>query len=299
MLMKIGFVIPVIKEFDMEAAYKNIEKACLDCKADFEIIFALNTNLNTTFTKIRSAYVENQKVSAFMADRKVEQHQLITIAMEYCEGFDATIIYTAKEDFNVDVIKAFITSWQAGNKIVYLKKLYTGFNKFLQTVSRGLYDFGTKLIGIYKDLHTENDIQLLDKDVVLTINKIPEKNRQLRTLDSFIGYPYDVVHIQINKPSNTHKEYNQKPKKFYTNIAFAYSFLFLSIVSFFVAFIGMVAHSHFGGLVYFLLWFAVFAFFFSFVIHFTRAKLITRVGMPQNRDEILELNEKIEKYNIW
>jgi uncharacterized membrane protein (DUF106 family) len=61
----------------------------------------------------------------------------------------------------------------------------------------------------------------------------------------------------------------------------------------------MMAHSHFGGLVYFLLWFAVFAFFFSFVIHFTRARLIDRVGIQQNREEIQEINEKVEKYNIW
>lgn len=297
--MKIGFVIPVIKEFDMEAAYKNIEKACLDCKAEFDIIFALNTNLNTTFTKIRSTYVENQKVSAFMVDRKVEQHQLITIAMEYCEGFDATIIYTAKEDFNVDVIKAFITSWQAGNKIVYLKKVYTGFNKFLQSVSRFFYNVGTKVVGVYKDLHTENDIQLLDKDVVLTINKLPEKNRQLRTLDSFIGYPYDIIHIQINKPSNANKEYNEKPKKFYTNISLAYGFLGLSFISMLVGFIGLVADSGFGFIAHFMLLFGMFAFFFAFVIHFTKAMLITRVGLPQDKAEIEELNQKIEKYNIW
>ena len=297
--MKIGFIVPVIKEFDMESAYKNIEKACLDCKTDFEIIFALNTNLNTTFTKIRSTYVENQKVGAFMVDRKVEQHQLITIAMEYCENFDATVIYTAKEDFNVDVIKAFITSWQAGNKIVYLKKVYTGFSKFIQSVGRFFYNVGTRLMGVYNDLHTENDIQLLDKDVILTINKLPEKNRQLRTLDSFIGYPYDIIHMQINKPSNSQKEYNEKPKKFYVNIALAYGFLALSIISMLVGFIALVADAGFGFITHFILFITVIGFFFSFIVHFTKAMLITRVGLSQDRIEIEELNQKIEKYNIW
>lgn len=297
--MKIGFVIPVIKEFDMETAYKNIEKACLDCKAEYEIIFALNTNLNTTFTKIRSTFVENQKVSAFMVDRKVEQHQLITIAMEYCEGFDATIIYTAKEDFNVEVIKAFITSWQAGNKIVYLRKIYTGFSQFMQSVGRAFYNIGTKLVGVYKDLHTENDVQLLDRDVVLTINKLPEKNRQLRTLDSFIGYPYDIIHIQINKPNSNTKEYNEKPKKYYTNIALAYAFLAISFIALVVDFVAIVSSAHFGLLAHFLLWVGVFAAFFAFIIYFTKATLITRVGIQQNKEELADLTEKIEKYNIW
>ena len=297
--MKIGFVVPVIKEFDIDLAYNNIEKACLDCKAEFEIIFALNTNLNTTFTNIRSKFVENSKVSAFMVDKKVEQHQLITIAMEYCEGFDATVIYTAKEDFNVEVIKAFITSWQAGNKIVYLKKIYTGFNKFMQSVGRAFYNIGTKVVGVYKDMHTENDIQLLDRDVILTINKLPEKNRQLRTLDSFIGYPYDIIHMQINKPSGKSKEYDEKPKKFYTNISLAYVFLALSCLSLITDFVLIIANVKAGLLGHFLLWFAVFAFLYAFIIYFTKAKLVTRVGVPQDREEIKSLTEKIEKYNIW
>ena len=37
--------------------------------------------------------------------------------MEKCEDYDATIIYAGKEEINVDVVKAFITSHQAGNKI--------------------------------------------------------------------------------------------------------------------------------------------------------------------------------------
>lgn len=296
--MKIGFIVPVIKEFDMELAYKNIEKACFDCKAEFEIIFALNTNLNTTFTNIRNTYKENSLVSAFMVDKKVEQHQLITLAMNYCEDYDATIIYTAKEDFNVEVIKAFITSWQAGNQIVYLKKIYTGFNKFLQTVGRAFYNIGTKVVGVYKDLHTENDIQLLDRDVVLTINKLPEKNRQLRTLDSFIGYPYDIIHMQINKPSENEKEYNEKPKKYYTNVALAYTFLGLSLACFITELISIPQSVFYPLIIHFLLWFGIFAFFFAFVVFYTKAKLITRVGISIERSEIDELNKSLEKYNI-
>lgn len=297
--MKIGFIVPVIKEFDMQAAFKNIEKACLDCKADFEIIFALNTNLNTTFTKIRTEFNDEKRISAFMVDKKVEQHQLITISMKYCEDYDATIIYTAKEDLNVEVIKAFITSWQAGNKIVYLRKVYTGFSKFIQSIGMAFYNLGTKCVGIYKDLHTENDIQLLDKDVVLTVNKLPEKNRQLRTLDSFIGYSFDVIHLQINKqPTSNTKEYNEKPKKYYTNICLAYMFLALSVISLVADIVGLFGGFNYGLIVHFLLWFGVVAFFYGFIIFFTRSTLVMRVGVPLKRSEIDELNSKIEKYNI-
>ena len=105
--------------------------------------------------------------------------------------------------------------------------------------------------------------------------------------------------MQINKPSGKSKEYDEKPKKFYTNISLAYVFLALSCLSLITDFVLIIANVKAGLLGHFLLWFAVFAFLYAFIIYFTKAKLVTRVGVPQDREEIKSLTEKIEKYNIW
>ena len=108
---------------------ETVKKIDEGCDIDYDIYFAINGKLNSFFTKVRTTFLENSKIKAFMVDRPVNEHKLITLGMEMTGEYDATIIYSAKEEPNVDVIKAFISSWKAGNKIVYLRKEYSGFKK--------------------------------------------------------------------------------------------------------------------------------------------------------------------------
>ena len=123
--MKLGFVIPIMAETDVEKTVLTISKVCSEIKASYEVVFAINNKCNSTFTKIRDVFIENNKIKAFKVDQQVDEHKLITLAMKHCEKYDATIIYSAKEEVNPDVVKAFVNSWQAGNQIVYLKKVYS------------------------------------------------------------------------------------------------------------------------------------------------------------------------------
>ena len=122
--MKIAFLIPVLEDIDISRTYDIIKEACDG--TEFEIIFAINGKLNRLFTNLRNTFIDKAEVRAFMIDRPEDEHKLITMGMTYCNDYDATIIYSAKEEPNLDVIRAFITSWKAGNKIVYLKKEYSG-----------------------------------------------------------------------------------------------------------------------------------------------------------------------------
>ena len=210
--MKLGFIIPLLDEYDIEKNFNTIAKSCEDCGVEFDVIFALNSKLNAVFTKIRNTYVEDKRVKAFMVDRPVDHHRLITLSMEECEDYDATVIYSGKEDVNGDVIKAFITSYEAGNKIVYLKKVYRGFKKLLVGFKSIFYKIGIKFLGVFKDLDAENDIQLLDSDVVKTINQLPGKNRQLRTLDSLLYYTTDIIHLEVDSKEVINQNYTVKDK---------------------------------------------------------------------------------------
>ena len=177
--MKVVFLLPVMHEFDFKSQYETISKTCKELKTEFNVIYVLNGNMQKMFADIRNAFIENDSVRAIKMMSDVNEHKLITVGMRYCESFGATIIYSAKEEVNPNVIKAFIASWKAGNKIVYLKKARTGFKKFFQKIGLFFYEMGIKLIKVYRDFCAETDIQLLDLEVVKTINQLPEKNRQL------------------------------------------------------------------------------------------------------------------------
>lgn len=296
--MKIGFIVPLLDEYDIEKGYTTIAKACKESKVDFDVIFALNSKLSATFTKIRNVYVENKAVKAFMVDRPVDQHKLITLAMEKCEDYDATIIYSGKEEVNVDVIKAFITSYEAGNKIVYLKKVYRGFKKLATAIKGVFYRLGIMLLGVFKDINAETDIQLLDADVVKTINQLPGKNRQLRTLDSLLYYTTDIIHLEVDSKEVINPNYNPKDKTYMKNAVVAYTSLGVGLVSAILSVVAIAVKWNWFYLVHIILWLLFLIGVVLALVFNTRKTLTHRAGKNVEPSELVSLKDKIEYYNI-
>lgn len=296
--MKIGFIIPVLEEYDIEFANKAIDKVCKNNGVNYEIVFALSGDLHNLFQKIRTTFVENAKVKAFMANRKVNEHTLITLAMLESEKYDCVIVYSGKEDINEDVIGAFIASYQAGNKMVYLRKVYTGFSKFLQSIKKAFYRLGLITLGIFDDICAENDIQLLDKDVVITINQLPNKNQLLRTLDSLVYAPVDIIHLQVDPNEFVNPLYEEPEQGNVKNAVVTYSTLGVSVALLITSIILMSANAGVHFLIHLLFWGLGLVAFFLFVVFATKQTLHKRVGTETKKSELDTLKEKSEYYNF-
>jgi len=293
--MKIAFIVPVLDEINLQRTVKRIFDAC-DTNCD--ILFAINGKLNSLFTQVRTNYIEEARVKAFMVDRPVNEHKLITLGMEMTEDYDATIIYSGKEEPNIDVIKAFIASWKAGNKIVYLKKQYSGFKKLWVNLKRGFYKLGISALKIFKDRCAETDIQLLDQDVVKTINQLPHKNRQLRVLDSFVGYPIDVIQLELDSKMKENKNYDEKIKAYKVCGAVAISSLLFALIAITLGVVGIVMKWQISAVIYILL-FALGVFGIAIAFAFaTKKTLHFRVGQVFDTHELNDLRNKLEKYNL-
>ncbi len=293
--MKLAFIIPVLEEIELENTVNKIDEGC---DVDYDIYFAINGKLNSFFTKVRTTYLDNSRIKAFMVDRPVNEHKLITLGMEMTGDYDATIIYSAKEEPNVDVIKAFLSSWKAGNKLVYLKKEYSGLKKLWVKMKRFFYSMGIKMLGISPDYLAETDIQLLDQDVVKTINQLPLKNRQLRVLDSFVGYSVDIIQIEIDNKMKENKIYSEKIKAQKVCGIVALTSLLIAIACLAVGFVA-IGLSWAMNIVVYILLFTVGAFGIILAyIYATKRTLHSRVGLATELPELNDLRNKLEKYNI-
>lgn len=296
--MKIGFIIPILEEYDLDVAVKNIERACADSGTDYDIIFALNARMDVMFTRIRNLFSENAKVKAFMTDRFVSEHKLITFAMKSCEDYGAVVIYSGKEETNVDVIKAFIASHQAGNKIVYLKKVYRGFANIWQNFKNLIYRLGVFVLGVFKDIVAENDIQLLDSDVVKTINQLPTRNQLLRTLDSLIYYNTDIVHLQVDPNEYINPIYTEKIKSYYTNASASYIFLVMALLSATASILLLSLQINIHYLFHLGMWSMFAISFFTYIVLNAKKRLSLRVGKEFDPNELKSIEQKIEYYNF-
>lgn len=296
--MKIGFVVPILNECDIQQRFNAIDSACKGFGCEYEVVFAFNSKLNAQFSRVRTKYIENKNVCAFKVNTPVNEHKLIALALKNCEKYDATIVYSGKETINEEVIKTFLYSWKAGNKIVYLKKVYGHPKKLWVKFKHWLYSVGMKVLGLFKDFGAETDIQLLDNDVVKTINQVPAKSRQLRVLDSFIGYNYDIIKMEVDSKTKDSKLYAERTK------SVKRSTLFMGICAFlFVAFLTLGILSVVGVLKVSIIWqilwwFCVVCSSMLWLIFYTRRQLGLRVGDNIDVKELRSLESTIEKYNF-
>ncbi len=293
--MKVAFIIPVLDEIDLQKTTKYINESC---ELDHDIIFAINGKMNSFFTQVRTTFLSDASVKAFMLDRPVNEHKLITIGMEMTEDYDATIIYSGKEEPNKDVVRAFISSWQAGNKIVYLRKEYSGIKKLGVKIKRAFYKLGIKWLHIFKDRCAETDIQLLDQDVVKTINQLPHKNRRLRVLDSFVGYQTDIIQLEIDSKMKENKSYDEVTTKVKTYGIMSILSILIALACIIVGVIGIAMTWPISVVIYIVLFtLGVFGIIMSFVLSTLRT-LNFRVGQIIDTAELKDLRNKLEKYNI-
>lgn len=294
--MKLGFIIPALTNVNLDKIYEDINEVCLNNEIDFEVIFAMNINSQSSFTNVRRTFLENEKVRAIKVDQKVTQHELITVAMHHCEKYSAVVIYSAKEPINKTVLASMITSWKNGNKIVFVKKQETGFKSFVKATSQVIYNWGLKIIKVFEDRGAETDIQLLDQEVVATLNQLPTQNRQLRVLDSFVGYATDVVKTQSTTPKNP--DYYTKPKGHTYNFAVALGLFGLGFLSLLLAILAATLRWQIGLTFHVLFWgLAIVLLTLSFVFN-TRKKLHCRIGHRLDSSDIKNMIEKAEKYNL-
>ena len=299
--MKVVFLLPVMHEFDFKSQYDTIAKTCKELKTDFDVIYILNGNMQKMFADIRNAFIEVDSVKAIKMMSDVNEHKLITVGMRYCDNYSATIIYSAKEEINSNVIKAFVNSWKSGNKIVYLKKTRTGFKKIFQKIGLFFYNLGIKVLKVYKDFSGETDIQLLDLEVVKTINQLPEKNRQLRILDSFVGFRLDVISVVDNKPnknSEITKKYNDISKNYKYSLSFCIMTLVVFVITLAFQIVALACGLSLGLIGEILLLAIIFSSAFISLVFVTKTKLSYRIGDYVQTQEINNLDDKAEKYNL-
>ena len=157
---------------------------------------------------------------------------------------------------------------------------------------------GIKALHIFKDRCAETDIQLLDQDVVKTINQLPHKNRRLRVLDSFVGYQTDIIQLEIDSKMKENKSYDEISTKVKTYGIMSIVSTLLAIACIVVGILGIALSWKMSVVIYIALFtIGIFGLIMAFVLSTLRT-LNFRVGQIIDVTELKDLRNKLEKYNI-
>ena len=189
-MKKISLVIPMY--YEEEVAYKCYERVSnvlknINYKYDYEIIFINDGSKDKTLEILEKIAEEDKKVKIISFSRNFGHQAAVTAGLKEVNG-DAIIIIDADLQDPPELIPEMMELWEQGNEVIYgIRKKRKGESTFKLLSAKIFYQTLNALsdVDIPKDT---GDFRLVDRKVVDVINSLPEHNKFLRGLFSWVGF---------------------------------------------------------------------------------------------------------------
>ncbi len=188
-MKKISLVIPMYYEEQVvEECYNRVTKVLKEIQDyEYEIIFINDGSKDNTLDILeRIAKIDNNvKVISF--SRNFGHQAAVTAGLKYVTG-DVIVIMDADLQDPPELIPDMLKEWEKGYEVIYGKrKSRKGESVFKLLTAKAFYSTLNKLsdVEIPKDT---GDFRMVDRKVVDVVNSLPEHNKFLRGLFSWVGF---------------------------------------------------------------------------------------------------------------
>ena len=232
-MKKISVVIPMYYEEEVaDICYKrvvnNLKK--LSDEYSYEIIFINDGSKDSTLEILKKIASNDDNVKIISFSRNFGHQAAVTAGIRNVTG-DAVIIMDADLQDPPELFDGMIEKWEEGYEVVYGKrKTREGESIFKLLTARMFYNTLNKLseIEIPKDT---GDFRLVDRKVIDVIATLPEHNKFLRGLFSWVGFnQYAYEYNRVNRVAGKTKYPFKKMFKLATDGILSFSAKPLKIV---------------------------------------------------------------------
>ena len=196
-MKKISIVIPMYNEHEIaNMCYKRINEVIKQLNNyEYEIIFINDGSKDNTQLILEEIAKEDKNVKILSFSRNFGHQAAVTAGIKYVTG-DAIVIMDADLQDPPELIPDMLKLWEDGNEVIYGKrKARKGESLFKLMTAKMFYNTLNALsdVDIPKDT---GDFRLVDRKVVDTINNLPEHNKFLRGLFSWVGFKQEAFEYE-------------------------------------------------------------------------------------------------------
>lgn len=188
-MKKISIIIPMyFEEKTVNEAYKRTKKVFEELKQySYEIVCIDDGSKDKTLQLIENIASKDKNVKVISFSRNFGHQAAITAGLKVVTG-DAAVIMDCDMQDPPELIPEMIKLWENGNDVIYAKrKIRKGENKFKLYTAKMFYRLLNKISEI-KIPEDTGDFRLADRKVIDVINELPEHNKYLRGLFTWVGF---------------------------------------------------------------------------------------------------------------
>ena len=234
-------VIPAFNEQEViNETYKRLTNVMKGMGEPYELIF-INDGSKDTTAQIVAGFCENDpSVRLINFTRNFGHMAAISAGMENARG-DGIFIIDADLQDPPEIFPEMAVKWKEGYHVIYGKRIKRkGESVFKKWSASIFYRFLRRMTSV--DLPSDTgEFRLIDRKVCDTVNRLPEKNRYIRGLVSWVGFKQVPVEYErekrfagvtkyplrkmINFAMDAITSFSYKPLKLATTLGFSISLL--------------------------------------------------------------------------
>lgn len=194
-MKKVSVVIPMY--YEEEVAQECYDRMVTILKKlenyEYEIIFVNDGSKDKTLEILEEIVSKDENVKVISFSRNFGHQAAVTAGIKEVTG-DAVVIIDADLQDPPELIPDMLKYWEEGNEVIYGKrKTRKGESAFKLLTAKMFYKTLNALsdVEIPKDT---GDFRLVDRKVIDVVNSMPEHNKFLRGLFSWVGFkqmPYE------------------------------------------------------------------------------------------------------------
>jgi polyisoprenyl-phosphate glycosyltransferase len=191
-----SFIIPIYNEEEtISRLYERVSVVMNRMDGPVELILVNDGSHDRSLSMIRALRQRDKRVCYVSLARNFGHQIAVTAGLNFVRGAVAVILDADLQD-PPELIPEMVTLWRQGYQVVYAqrtKRRREGW--FKRLTAYGFYRLLQRLSDIKIPTDT-GDFCLLDRQVVDLLNAMPERNRYIRGLRSWVGFSQTAIHFE-------------------------------------------------------------------------------------------------------
>jgi glycosyltransferase involved in cell wall biosynthesis len=197
---RISILVPVFNEEDVLDVFYRRVSASLDGigHVTWSFIFVDDGSADSSFARISDLCRADSRCSAIKLSRNFGKEAALTAAIDHADG-DAVIIMDADLQDPPELIAPMVDAWEKGAKVVLAKRVDRRDDSFLKRVTASVFYSIHNHISALKLPDNVGDCRLMDRVVVESVRRLPERQRFMKGVFAWVGF--QSVYLEYKRPS--------------------------------------------------------------------------------------------------
>lgn len=185
---RLSLVVPMHDEADgLDALFSRLDGAVATLGVEIEIVCVDDGSRDSTLEALRARAAGDRRLRVIAFSRNFGKEAALTAGIEAATG-DMVVPLDADLQDPPELLGEFISLWEQGYDVVYGVRSDRSSDSFIKrSTARGFY-------GIFNALSDHpipsdaGDFRLMDRQVVNALLQLPERNRFMKGLFSWVGF---------------------------------------------------------------------------------------------------------------